>query len=138
MVDVTIVESYIGRGVGLQRGRSALQIGFLVCYNRSILSYLSSDDVRYLQYVVISMLVVVPSSHGLHPQLSSINRPDTWSVRVPRAHIYDKWRSNFNCNWEHGWALAMYEPLISILEGFISSSFLAYCTVSNVRSYRLN
>jgi hypothetical protein len=39
---------YIGRGVGLQRGRSTQQIGFLVCYNRLILSYHSYDGGRYL------------------------------------------------------------------------------------------
>jgi len=80
---------YIGRGWGLQRGRSARQIGFRVCYNKSIIPYHSCDGGRYPWCVMISRLVVMPSPHGLHPRSSSIDGPDIWSVRVPRAHISD-------------------------------------------------
>ena len=74
---------YIGRGVGLQRGQSAIQIGFLVGYNESILSYHSCDSGKYPQYVVISKLVVAPSPRRLRPRSSSVIGPDTWSMRVP-------------------------------------------------------
>jgi hypothetical protein len=77
---------YIGRGVGLQRRWSTLHIGFLVSHNRSILSYHNYDGGWY---VMISKLMVVPNPCGLHPRTSSTDGPDTWSVRVPWAHIFD-------------------------------------------------
>jgi hypothetical protein len=38
---------------------------------------------------MIFKLIVAPIPRGFHLRSSSTNRPDTWSVRVPRAHIFD-------------------------------------------------
>ena len=69
---------YIGRGIGLQRGQSMLQIRFLVCYNRRILSYHGYDGGRYLRYVVIFKLVVAPSPRGLPPRSSLMGQIYGW------------------------------------------------------------
>jgi hypothetical protein len=77
---------YIGRGVGLQRGWSVLQIGFWDYYDKSILSYHSCDGDGYPWYIIISKLVVAPSPHRLPPRSSSIDGLDIWSGEA-RAHI---------------------------------------------------